>query len=501
MATTAAATSPAPSHRAARFDRRFGLVLFACFSLLYLSSVKAVFEHGDDRVLYVVTAALAEGDCAVPRSMGGVTQGIDGRFYAKYGLGHSLLALPLYLAGRAVGSAVTAAPVLRCDDGSECASIPILFVTMLCVLATAGTVALLYATCRSLGYGIGGSAAAALALGLGTFAWHYAKYFMSEPTSMFLLLLTFHGMQRAVVSTGVAAGWVALSGMAAGLVLLVKPANAIALVPLALWLVGSVFRDRRPGRETRRRLLAWWAPLAMLTAAAMLYDHWRFGDVWETGYKDEASEFRTPLWLGLAGLLLSPGKSVFVYAPILLAAVRGLRDLGRSQPAAFAVAVTIVGSMLAFYARWYMWWGGGAWGPRFLVPILPFLLIGLAARLDAGVSRFEGAAMIALACASLVVQLAGVAVPYVPYEGRMEATPQLFHLMLWSPRHSPVLAHLRSLVRWEFPLDVAAFSYRAPGIAVLQAGAFAAALLVATVGVRMYRARPLDHVAMTGAPR
>jgi len=26
---------------------------------------------------------------------------------------------------------------------------------------------------------------------------------------------------------------------------------------------------------------------------------------------------------------------------------------------------------LLFYARWWAWYGGNSWGPRFLVPVLP----------------------------------------------------------------------------------------------------------------------------------
>jgi hypothetical protein len=80
------------------------------------------------------------------------------------------------------------------------------------------------------------------------------------------------------------------------------------------------------------------------------------------------------VWEGLYGLLLSPGKSLFLYAPPLLLAVAGLPFFLRRNRAATLVFVAAPVVYLVVYGSKGGWHGGG-WGPRYLVPALPFMAI------------------------------------------------------------------------------------------------------------------------------
>jgi hypothetical protein len=35
------------------------------------------------------------------------------------------------------------------------------------------------------------------------------------------------------------------------------------------------------------------------------------------------------------------------------------------------LAIALLTARIAFYARWWSWYGGSIWGPRFLVPVIP----------------------------------------------------------------------------------------------------------------------------------
>ena len=75
------------------------------------------------------------------------------------------------------------------------------------------------------------------------------------------------------------------------------------------------------------------SPILVAILLVGAYNAVRFGSPAETGYGETAQAFTTPLYIGLYGLLLSPGKSVFLYAPILLAAIFGWFPLRRRHAA------------------------------------------------------------------------------------------------------------------------------------------------------------------------
>jgi hypothetical protein len=104
-----------------------------------------------------------------------------------------------------------------------------------------------------------------------------------------------------------------------------------------------------------------------------------------------------------------------------------------------------------------MWWGGYAWGPRFLVALSP--LVALAAlpalgRACGGSKGWRTAALVAVT-AALAVQVLGVTVHFGIYEselfttfGASDETPLLYRhgsAALYDPARSPIVAHARIL--------------------------------------------------------
>ena len=81
--------------------------------------------------------------------------------------------------------------------------------------------------------------------------------------------------------------------------------------------------------------------------------------------------FVHPLLSGLVGSAVHPGRGLFLYAPIVLAALLAAPRLGwPARLLCFGVPLELV----LVSARWYGWHGGSCWGPRYLVPILPLLV-------------------------------------------------------------------------------------------------------------------------------
>ena len=102
----------------------------------------------------------------------------------------------------------------------------------------------------------------------------------------------------------------------------------------------------------------------------------RYDSFFEFGYSFgwDHLGFSTPLSVGLWGLLLSPGKSLFLYSPVILL---GLFSFRRFLNTRKNEALLFLGIILAFivpHASWWAWSGDRSWGPRFLLPIIPYFI-------------------------------------------------------------------------------------------------------------------------------
>ncbi|MCP6760255.1 MAG: glycosyltransferase family 39 protein [Fischerella sp. CENA71] len=88
------------------------------------------------------------------------------------------------------------------------------------------------------------------------------------------------------------------------------------------------------------------------------------------------------LIIGLAGLLLSPGKSIFIYAPLLILSVFLFYKFYREQKkeAMYVLVLTVLWFLL--HARLRNWYGAWGWGPRHLITILPIMFIPFAVNIE-----------------------------------------------------------------------------------------------------------------------
>ncbi len=88
------------------------------------------------------------------------------------------------------------------------------------------------------------------------------------------------------------------------------------------------------------------------------------------------------IFIGLAGLLLSPGKSLFIYAPLLILSIILFRKFYQEhkKEALYVLALTVL--WLLLHARLRSWYGAWGWGPRHFVTILPLVFLPLAVNLE-----------------------------------------------------------------------------------------------------------------------
>jgi hypothetical protein len=192
----------------------------------------------------------------------------------------------------------------------------------------------------------------------------------------------------------------------------------LGVLPLA------VLIDQWHERWDRTRLISFaCAVLGVLPwlALAAGYSYLRYGNVLSQGYgaeRDASMGFNVPLWSGLYALLFSSGKSVFLYAPLLVASVYGVPSLWRSQRRDLWLLAIPCLFLLLTAAKWWDWSGDWGWGPRLLTPVIPLGCIPALVALERrGIPRN---AFVLLAAAGFAVQALSVIVSTTLYLQQMQ---------------------------------------------------------------------------------
>lgn len=98
------------------------------------------------------------------------------------------------------------------------------------------------------------------------------------------------------------------------------------------------------------RLTALAAPMTLSLVALGAYNDLRWHSVLRLSYNGRG--FHTPLFHGLEGLLLSPGKGVFLFNPVALLGVVGLVVLLRTNAPVGVLFLLLIVSRILFFARW-----------------------------------------------------------------------------------------------------------------------------------------------------
>jgi hypothetical protein len=152
------------------------------------------------------------------------------------------------------------------------------------------------------------------------------------------------------------------------------------------------------------------AGLAPCVAVWGAFNWWRFGNPIESGYlRDTTPGYGHSIVAGGLGLLFSPYASVFLYCPVALLSLAGLRALHRRHGRVAWLLATLFVAFFLLYASLGNWMGGRAYGPRYLVPVLPALVLPLAFWVPGPLARRAACLVLAL---SVVVQVPGVLVDY-----------------------------------------------------------------------------------------
>ena len=258
------------------------------------------------------------------------------------------------------------------------------------------------------GYGT----AAAITLGLGTIVMTFAAELFSHVASAALGFAAFAILFRERQGRPRLAA-VAAAGLAAGLAVTFE--YPLGLLGLILFVYAL---SRRAPRLPRA--LAYGTSAVLGAAPALAFNTWALGSPFDFAYSSAVAVqgytghavlgLNDPGFFGIgiprpaAALdLLVASRGMLTLTPVLAVAVAGavLMRQGRWRAEA-NVVLAVVAAYFLYNCGYWLPFGGGAPGPRFMIPALPFLALGLAVAY-----RRMPATCLAMAIPSVLFMLAG----------------------------------------------------------------------------------------------
>jgi hypothetical protein len=196
----------------------------------------------------------------------------------------------------------------------------------------------------------------------------------------------------------------AVAGLFAGLIVFFQTAYIVLVPAMALALVP--FSEVR-SRATWLPVLAWWGGLAIGPLLGAWYNVYRFGTISQIATSRGPLPMGNPL-VGLAVLLLSPGKSVFLYSPAILLGLLGVERFWREQPLVARFAGVVIIAQLLFVSSLTFVGGDWCWGPRYLAVTIPLLMLAA----PFGAARLRRSVCAALIGVSFAIQLLGISLDH-----------------------------------------------------------------------------------------
>jgi hypothetical protein len=244
-----------------------------------------------------------------------------------------------------------------------------------------------------------------------------------------------------------------LGGLFLGLSVFAHPTSVIVIPGFIVYGIFSM-------RHNKKGLISFLLSLSIALFFMGLVNYLRFGSFTEFGY---GSYFGTLSynagWTGLPGLLASPGKGLIFYFPIVILLPLALKYMYRENRWLFFLIVYIISIHWLYFgtlndSESRSWSGAIAWGPRYLVTVLPFITLALGSLL----ARFKQsglllkASLLTLCIAGFIVNLPGILVwseygtIYAWDKERLNRFPGSLEMIAWNPNYSPIILHAKVLM-------------------------------------------------------
>jgi hypothetical protein len=436
--------------RIAAAPPRLGTV-FVAIAAIYLFTAPVEFLTTDGAIRENVAENLLDhGDVALRQVEEGETYnrrlwttGRDGRPYAHFGFGQSLLEIPfmfVYRLGKAVGLTAYVA------YGGTLPMIGLM------VVSGALICALLFGITRQLGYSpIAALRVAALAA-FATALWVLSRQNFDMVQEALGVVAALYFLLAAQKDDAGSRLTLTAAGLCYGMAIVTR-VSAIAAAPALAWmLLGS---SKWGTLRERVRALAWFiVGVAVVGWIVPAYNFARFASPFIFGYENHPPYPGGPLIDGLLRWLVSPWQGALVYTPFLMALPMVWRRFTREHPHLLSVLVVLFLGYLLFYAQ-FTGLGLFGWGPYYILPGLLPLVLPFAELFEhrRAFPRWQRGIAIFLIGLSAAVQLTSISVPTERYQtaGALREEPggeNVLYDLTWTPIRLQAEAAIQNLAHF-----------------------------------------------------
>ncbi|MDQ3098507.1 MAG: hypothetical protein M3Q44_02065 [bacterium] len=364
-----------------------------------LDQASQPFELSPERGRYLLVLSLAEDKSfSLSKELADAAYPDDGYYKGKYYIyfapGVSMYALPFYYLFKPFGLA---------QVGTYA------FVSIIAIL----NLCLLYIISRQVfKMPIWASLLSGLIFGFATTSWSYAITLYQHQFTVFFILLGFYSVWRYRLRTKFSWVWALVTWTGYALSIFVDYPNAFLLLPVMIYLLISALKVRVENQtlefDLRVSVLTTAVLFAVITFIHGYYNTVHFGSplrvsgalvghkyIVENGLenapnideaikkaasdKDPVSFFNLKyVSFGLYTLFVAPDRGLFRYVPLFVLIFPGLYLLWKKHHLETKILLGTIGVTVLLYTMWDDPWGGWAYGPRYLIPIMAIFAIAVA---------------------------------------------------------------------------------------------------------------------------
>ena len=246
-------------------------------------------------------------------------------------------------------------------------------------LITAISTAVLFSICRTYNFSFRTSITIALLYVFTTIAWAYSSTAMNVVLVSMTILLSFYFYRKFILNQN--SFNLIFCGFTLGISVLVRYDSLIFVLILFGFLIGNILKNK----SKLKNLTFLVTPLLFCAILFMGINYFQFGAFLDYGVQSDSGYGlgpTSPIHVGVFGLLFSPGAGLFIFSPILFTIFISFFDFYKKNKSSFFIFLIYFASIVVFFGNLDTWHGFVSWGTRYLLPVVPFLMIPLAASIE-----------------------------------------------------------------------------------------------------------------------
>ena len=347
-------------------SRREMIFLFLAMLGIYTANFRIIETLDPVPSAYLPVSILSEGNFELSEFKSLIRKRVlvevNGNIYSIYPVFSSVLATPIYFVPFVLGAfdPIYESPHSK-DILEQVWFIPYLGKFTASILASFSV--LIFFNIMKLKFPDRNAMKYAICFGLGTSVWSInSQGLYQHPANQLFLLLSIY-----FLLIGKKPGlFTSLAGLSLALAVLARPISILFASVIVIY----VLIDRR------KYFIHLIGGTILPTLLLLTYNFTHFQSIFETGYGEEAYQWTGNVFEGIAGILISPGRGLFIFSPFLIFGFIGMYKLLKNNVKDRLMIALGMGTIIHMLTitRWHGWYGSD-WSYRLLVDMVPFIML------------------------------------------------------------------------------------------------------------------------------